>query len=150
MITSQATEVAAALMRIGYTPRLSESLLDGALTVDILITEPRRIVIFLKGPDCYHSEKYYHFEESHKKLPRAETFTETGDSFLRDLVIKKQNSDVYTSESSSSSYVPLNVLYSTAFVSHSIPYFLWCSLGGCEAHDAHDAFVTELLLKGCL
>jgi hypothetical protein len=157
MITSQATEVAAALMRIGYTPRLSESLLDGALTVDILITEPRRIVIFLKGPDCYHSEKYYHFEESHKKLPRAETFTETGDSFLRDLVIKKQNSDVYTSESSSSSNVPLNVLYSnagvshsTAFVSHSIPYFLWCSLGGCEAHDAHDAFVTELLLKGCL
>jgi hypothetical protein len=155
MITSQATEVAAALMRIGHTPRLSESLLDGALTVDILITEPRRIVIFLKGPECYHSEKYCaasHFVESHNKQPRAETFTETGDSFLRDLVIKKQNSNVYTSESSSSNNVPLSLSHSNDGISHShsIPYFLWCSLGGCKAHDAHDAFVTELLLKGCL
>ena len=137
MISVTAKEVAASLVRIGATPRMSDPILEGALTVDVVVKESNRLVyICIKGPDCFRSETFVVKNDNSDiafSLPKSNgMYTETGDSFLSELVLKGSSSTI----SSSSSSFPT--------MTHCIPFFVWDALGTSQA--AHDEFVSSILL----
>jgi hypothetical protein len=134
MISVTAREVAAAVVRIGSMPRMSDPILSGALTVDVSIIEPTASTfICIKDSDCFYSETFVKNEISNTSSTSCTSgvYIETGDSFLSDLVFKGISS-------------PGNSTLPTSTKTHSIPFFVWESLGGTQA--AHDNFVSTLLL----
>jgi len=134
MISVTAREVAAAVVCIGSMPRMSDPILSGALTVDVSIIEPTASTfICIKDSDCFYSETFVKNEIRNTSSTSCTSgvYIETGDSFLSDLVFKGISS-------------PRTSTLPTSTKTHSIPFFVWESLGGTQA--AHDNFVSTLLL----